>query len=198
MLLRALARRDARSRRSPQTSRPFERTRWRRAAYAAPTRGVEQAARCGTVGEDEAAPAVVKSVTATPMKNARLMACDGRKCRYRVAIDPLPVSVRSGARVPDPGTARGRRRGGPIRLGGPRQRATLAILLLRREPRRAGRAARRRSLRRRAAGHRRHTGAAAGLGAAQARSVRTRSRRAPPGYVLHVDADGLDLDRFER
>ena len=44
--------------------------------------------------------------------------------RYR------PATVTAGARVPRPGAARGRRRRRPVRLGGPRQRATLAILLL--------------------------------------------------------------------
>jgi DNA-binding SARP family transcriptional activator len=108
------------------------------------------------------------------------------------------VTVRLSARVPHPRTARGRRRAGPLRLGGPKQRATLAILLLS-----ANRVV---SVERLADNL--YSGATPVTAVTQVQrqiselrkllgtssGIETRS----PGYVIRLSPDQLDLYRFER
>ena len=115
---------------------------------------------------------------------------------YRVATDRLPSA--GGARVPHPGTARGRRR----ERHNPARRAAAARdardPALAREPSRARRAARGGPLRRTAAGDRGHASSASGV-RAQARARLGRRDRDPPARLRPpVRDEDFDLARFER
>src|SRR6266540_2735940 len=136
--------------------------------------------------------ALLSSSIPPPFRGRR----DRQRVRYRMATDRLPSRVVLEFHVLGPLEVVGE--GGALRLGGPRQRATLAILLLQgnrvvpverladelyagRPPVSAVTQVQRQisDLRR-------------ALGAADA--IETR----PPGYVLHLGDDDFDLARFER
>src|SRR6266508_731978 len=136
--------------------------------------------------------ALLSSSIPPPFRGRR----DRQRVRYRMATDRLPSRVVLEFHVLGPLEVVGE--GGALRLGGPRQRATLAILLLQgnrvvpverladelyagRPPVPAVTQVQRQisDLRR-------------ALAAADA--IETR----PPGYVLHLGDDDFDLARFER
>src|SRR6476469_2339907 len=124
------------------------------------------------------------------------VAADARIRRYRVAIDRLPSRAVLEFRLLGPLEVVGD--GGPVRLGGPRQRATLAILLLSAnrvvpverlaDELYAGRppVTAVTQVQRQVSELRRALGAPGAL--------ETRA----PGYVLRVEDGQLDLARFER